>query len=212
MTAASVQAAALAALQHLINGALVYDPATLHAFAELKGKIIAVHCTFPPLGFTIEFDANGIRLVQDLQQGAAHTTLTGTALTLASLAINPNRTSLYDSGVSISGDQALLQKLNTVLRNLDIDWEAALAKLLGDVPAHLIGQTLRAAGQWQRTASARMADAAVEFTVEEARLLPSRPEFEAFSEQVLQLRRDVDRLAVRIAKLLPQAKQRPDPA
>ena len=36
-----------------------------------------------------------------------------------------------------------LRQLNDLLGALDIDWEAAIADLLGDVPAHIIGDVIR---------------------------------------------------------------------
>ena len=82
-----------------------------------------------------------------------------------------------------------------------MDWEAALAKLIGDVPAHLVGESLRNAASWQTQTAKRAASAAAEFAQEEIRLTPSANEVAHFRTQVRQLSTDVDRLAARIQKL-----------
>jgi ubiquinone biosynthesis protein UbiJ len=71
-------------------------------------------------------------------------------------------------GIVIDGDRALVDDLRQQLGKLDIDGEAALAELIGDVPAHLLGQCLRRARYWQRDAGAHAADGLANFLDEEA--------------------------------------------
>lgn len=195
-----ITSAALTAVEQLINQALRYDPASLRSLGELQGKIIAIESTFPPLAIFMHPHSAGIQLTLDADK-PADTTLKGSALALATLLSGGAKSTLYGSGVEVNGDTSLLQSLSAMLRDLDIDWEAALAKLLGDVPAHLLGESVRAATKWQKATAERAAVVLSDFSVEEAQWLPPRAEFDAFTLQVADLRRTTDRLAARIDKL-----------
>ncbi len=199
----TLQSAALAAAEQLINQSLSYDPASLEAIAGLQDRVIAVDCTFPPLNFYVQHHSGGLRLSIDLE-GDADTRLRGSALALATLAVEREQTSLAGSGVEITGDQALLQRVSGILRNMDIDWEAALAKLIGDVPAHMVGEAIRSASQWREQAAERATATLSEFGVEEAQLLPNHYQAATFADQVGQLRKDVDRLSARVSKIRNQ--------
>lgn len=197
----ALHSTALMAVETAVNGALEYDPATLNAIAELAGKVLTVECTLPPLTFHIIHTEQGISLMSRYE-GIADTTLRGTALSLASLAVDgEDRVSFYGTGVEVRGDHDLLRQIRKILKNLDVDWEGALAKLIGDVPAHLVGKSLRGAAKWQKQAAERAGSAAAAFTQEEVRLTPSSAEAEQFNREVRLLSEDVDRLAARLNRL-----------
>ncbi|WP_461481488.1 ubiquinone biosynthesis accessory factor UbiJ [Porticoccus sp.] len=197
----ALHSSALLAVESAINGALEYDPATRNAIGELAGKVLAVECTLPPLTFYIVHSEQAINLLSRYE-GTADTSLRGTALSLAALAVDgEDRVSFYGTGVDVRGDHDLLRQIRKILKNLDVDWEAALAKLIGDVPAHLVGESLRGASKWQKQAAERAGSAAAAFTQEEVRLTPSANEVAHFSREVKLLSEDVDRLAARLNKL-----------
>jgi ubiquinone biosynthesis protein UbiJ len=98
------------------------------------------------------------------------------------------------------------------MAELDIDWEAALAELIGDVPAHLLGETIRNSAEFRSNALNRAQSALAEVSQEELRLTPSKNEYQSFVQSVRHLSTDVDRLAARANKLrlsLQQRKSRP---
>jgi len=187
-----------------INKALTYDPATQNAIGELAGKVLAVECTLPPLTFYAIHGEKDISLMAQYE-GDPDTTLRGSALSLASLATDgQDRVSFFDTGVEVRGDHDLLRQIKKILKNLDIDWEAALAQLVGDVPAHLIGESLRSSAKWKQQVAERAGTAAAEFSQEEVRLTPSRSEVDNFTTEVKHTANDVDRLAARVNKLKVQ--------
>ncbi len=197
----ALHSSALMAVESAINSALEFDPATRNAIGKLAGKVLAVECTLPPLTFYIIHSEQGINLMSRYE-GVPDTTLHGTALSLAALAVDgEDRVSFYGTGVEVRGDHDLLRQIRKILKNLDVDWEAALAKLIGDVPAHLVGESLRGATKWQKQAAERAGSAAAAFSQEEARLTPSTNEVNQFNREVKLLSDDVDRLAARINKL-----------
>ncbi len=197
----ALHSSALMAVESAINSALEYDPATRNAIGELAGKVLAVECSLPPLTFYVIHSEQGINLMSRYE-GSPDTTLHGTALSLAALAVDgEDRVSFYGTGVEVRGDHDLLRQIRKILKRLDIDWEAALAKLIGDVPAHLVGESLRGATKWQKQAAERAGGAAAAFSQEEAGLTPSTVEVEGFNREVKLLSEDVDRLATRFNKL-----------
>lgn len=196
-----LQTAALAAVESLINNALAYDPVALRSIAELKDRVLHIRCSFPPLNFYVLHTAEGLNL-QSHFEGEPDTQLSGNGLALAGLAINRDQLSnLSGSGVVIEGNQELLLEIRAILQELDIDWETALAQLVGDVPAYILGNSLRSAADWGATAQVRASSVASGFVKEEIRITPAASEFAEFTRDVKKLRSDTDRLAARIDKL-----------
>ena len=125
MLFAALQSTALEGVENLINAALKYDPASARDLAALDGQIILVDSTMPPLSIAMEATANGIMLHSNWKDSAS-ITISGTLVSIASMAVNSADTmSLSGTGVNVSGDLETLRKLNTIMANLDIDWEAA---------------------------------------------------------------------------------------
>jgi len=190
------------AVEVAINKSLEYDPATQNALGELAGKVLAIECTLPSLIFYVVHSETDISLMGQYE-GEPDTTLRGSALSLSSLATDgQDRVSFFDTGVEVRGDHDLLRQIKKVLKNLDIDWEAALSQLIGDVPAHLVGEALRTSAKWQKDVAQRASSAAAEFSQEEVRLTPSQNEAGQFNKEVKHLANDVDRLTARMNKLM----------
>ena len=196
-----LSSAALMWIEAAINQALQYDPGTRAAISALEGKVVAIESTLPPLKFFVLHYDDGISLMSQYE-GEPDTVLKGTALSLVTLAaVGQDQVSFFATGVEVEGNQELLRSVRQTLVNLDVDWEAILAKLIGDVPAHLLGQALRSATNWQKSAFGRAGDVLTGFHQEEAQITPSRAESEHFYQEVQKLKQDVDRAEARITHL-----------
>ncbi len=114
---------------------------------------------------------------------------------------------LINGGLALAGDSAPLIELQTLLRELDIDWEAPLVDALGDVAGHQLAQLLRGTARWGRQASASLGRQLEEFIHEEARLSPPRLELEDFFREVQDLELRVERLGSRAARLRKRLQQ-----
>ena len=204
----ALHATAISGLEAAINGALKYDPATRRDLALLDQQILLVDCTMPPLRIAVEARKDGI-ILHDNWQGETAVTISGSLVALASMAVNSRDTSSFaDSGVQLSGNLETLRKLNNILSHLDVDWEAALADLVGDVPAHIVAETLRKSAQYASKNIQRATSAMVEVAQEELKLTPSRSEYQLFAENVRQLASDTDRLIAKAEKLREKIEQR----
>jgi len=201
----TLSTAALAALESAINAALKYDPGTRSALAKLAGQILAVESTQPP--FTIylqatETETQSLRVFADPDQQCSPTThLSGPFLAIAALALKDSST-LANSGVTVMGSTALLSDMQTLLKQIDIDWEDALNQLIGDLLGHSLANSIRALAGWTQHRIMSGQRLVSEYLTEELKSLPAKPELESFYQQVDELRMSVDRLEQRIARTI----------
>ena len=102
--------------------------------------------------------------------------------------------------VDISGNARLATEILALLRYLRWDVEEDLSRLFGDVIAHRLVSTARGFAAWQADAGRRLAENAMEYAIEERRLIVSRTEFDGFATEVAALRDDLDRLDQRLER------------
>jgi len=196
----AMQASAFEAAEKIINAALEYDPATQRQIAALEGKLLLVQSTLPPLSVAIEATRSGVMLHSNWQD-SADTTVSGSLVAMVSLAVNAEEyISFAGTGISVTGDLNFLKNINEIMRNLDVDWEAILAAIIGDIPAHILADTLRSSSKVAKDASRRAKSAAAEIAQEELRATPSASEYEDFTQRVRHLSTEVERAAARINK------------
>lgn len=201
MILAALQSAAVEGAEQIINAALVHDPASAERLRALEGKVLLVDSAMPPLRIAVEPSATGLILHSNWQDDA-DVTVTGTLVSLAAMAINSGEmVSLSGTGVNVSGNLEVLRQLNHIMAGVDIDWEAALAELIGDVPAHLLGETIRHSTEFRSQALQRAQTALAEVSQEELQLTPSKNEYQSFVQSVRHLSTDIDRLMARANKL-----------
>ncbi len=205
-----LMAKACAQASRLINNALRHDPTTVNGLARLRGKVLRVESTWPPFMVNITCHASGVEL-SGTREPAADVTLRGTALALAILATeSADSTTFAASGVTVSGDQDVLRSARQLALGLNIDWEAALAELVGDIPAHLVGQAMRQTRHWGRDAARRATTGLADYVKHEVRLTPSPLEVDELSAQIRCLADDTERLAARLT-LLQTRVEKPAP-
>lgn len=187
-------------IEEVGNRILRLDPETLRRLGDLQGRVACIE--FRDLGRKIYLhpSESGFRLATECDQPPA-VTLRGTLATFGRLGLGAETETLKAGELDIEGDAALGQRLQRILRNLDLDWEEPLARLFGDPLGHEIGRAARAAFAWHRQALKTFSLNTAEYLQEEARLLPVRYEVEAFLNGVDGVRADVDRLAARIQRL-----------
>ncbi|MDG1818468.1 MAG: SCP2 sterol-binding domain-containing protein [Porticoccaceae bacterium] len=196
----AMQASAFEAAEKIINAALEYDPASQRQIAALEGKLLLVESTLPPLSVAIEATTNGIMLHSNWQD-SADTTVSGSLIAMLSLAVSSDQhISFAGTGISVTGDLEFLRQINELMRNLDVDWEGALATIIGDIPAHLLAKQLRSSSKAAADASRRAKSAAAEIAQEELRATPSASEYQDFTQRVRHLSTEVERAAAKLNK------------
>ncbi|MEN0038543.1 MAG: SCP2 sterol-binding domain-containing protein [Cellvibrio sp.] len=194
--------AALASAEKMINAALRYDPATRIGFAQLDGKIIALHITTPGINIFMMPMDDELRLMSNWD-GDVDTRISGSLLALAQLSQTEIH-NLKDSGVTVLGDLALLADMQRLVKNLDIDWEEMLSQFTGDIIGHQTAQLIRAKLSWAKDRAKNGQRLTSEFLTEELKTVPGKAELNDFYQQVDNLRLAVDRAAARVEKIMKE--------
>ena len=207
MIFSTLQAGALSGLELAINSALKYDPATLRELSTLEGQVLLVDCTSPAMRIAVQTSQQQITLYSGWEDEAA-VTLQGSLVALAKMTANASDTSSFaGTGVQLSGNLETLHKLHKILSQLDIDWEGALADIIGDIPAYMIGSALRKSADIAKQNKQRVTSALTEVAQEELQIVPSRNGFEQFKKEVREMASDTDRLMARTNLLRQQIDQ-----
>jgi len=103
--------------------------------------------------------------------------------------------------VETIGDVEFAGEVAFLAQHLRWDAEEDLSKVVGDAAAHRLVSAARAAADWGRDASGRLAAGAAEYWTEEDPLIASRVKVEDFIAGVSELRDAVERLDKRIERL-----------
>lgn len=191
-----------AALETVLNNYLRLDPDARQRMQALAGKVIAVE--FQDLNCTLYLLPGAEDMeVRSAYEGAADTTLRGTAWALLRLGLQKKgaQATLSSGAVRISGDVELGRRFKRILDDMEIDWEELLSKVTGDVAAHQIGDAVRAAKAWGESVLKTLGQNFAEYQQEEARNVPASAEMEIFLQAVDVLRDDVERMAQRVRRL-----------
>ena len=171
---------------------------------RLDGKTLALHVSGLPA--SVYFQAHGETIsVASRSVGEPAATLSGSPLALLRLAGAAPESAIRGGAVQIAGDAEVAQTFRDLLNRARPDLEEELARVIGDVAAHQVGNAVRGAFDFGRRAADTFAQNVGEFLQEERRDVPSRAEAEEFSAGVDRVRDDVARLEARIALLEKQS-------
>lgn len=196
----TLHSAGLATLEALINRALQLDPATRRRLATLADHVFLFHCTQPALGIYLIPDTDGLRLC-GTWAADVDTTLRGSAGEFFSLATATDPANVLINGrLELHGNSQALIDLQTILQQLDIDWEAPLADAFGDVIGHQLGRGLRRGFRFGRRALQGLKRQFGEYLVEESELTAPAWRVQQFNDEVDQLAMRTERLEARLRK------------
>lgn len=188
------------ALETLVNAALKYDPGTKQQLLLLNGNVLKINSTQPSASLYLYPVEDQIHIYTHWE-GESAATLQGNLVNILGLLTNPSP-SLAASGVSVTGKVSLLGAYQQLLHNLDIDWEDALAALLGNLPAHQLANILRSVAHRIKPRQQYWPQFLGEFITEELQATPAKAEVDAFNRDVDHLRQATDRLLARAESLL----------
>ncbi|WP_305805040.1 SCP2 sterol-binding domain-containing protein [Stenotrophomonas sp. YIM B06876] len=193
------------ALEAALNRALALDPDTRTALRPLDGQSITLTLESPSLAMRIGVAGERLTVgpVDPAQQPdlAVRSTLGGVLAQLPFLA-NARRGGTAPAGrMKVSGDAELARRLQQLATGFDPDWQQPFVSVFGDVLGVQVANSLRSALLQARRSAVDLAQTAAEYVTEESRDVVPRAELEAFHDDVDVMRDDVERLAVRVARL-----------
>jgi ubiquinone biosynthesis protein UbiJ len=129
-------------------------------------------------------------------------TLTGSPISLVKLLGSQNKALLFSNReLELQGDAVRIQQILAFLGALEIDWDGLLAEFIGDVPAHLIGSTVRSGLAWSLSLSKAFIRDAEEYIKYELRLLPDKQRASKQFQGITDLVARADALSGRLEKL-----------
>ncbi|MEM8594592.1 MAG: SCP2 sterol-binding domain-containing protein [Pseudomonadota bacterium] len=117
-----------------------------NALSQLDGQLFLLHCTHPNITCYLNVHNAQIELHTHKPSQADHitSTLEGRASKLLALLQSDEPSSmLSQDDLQLRGDANAFNLLLSTLTPNDIDYEAPLARIIGDVPAHGIGKLIR---------------------------------------------------------------------
>lgn len=190
-------AAITSIVEGALNQALELDPAGRQALLSALSAPVRITVTAPlPLSYTLQVAGDRVA-VSSQPTDDPGLDIQGKPIALAALALGDDRV-FSDGRLTVEGDTALAHQLQRALDQLNPDWEAAMARYIGDVPAHFIGQKVRGAVKWSRGAFQALNANIEEYVHEESRALPGRRELEATFADIDDLNLRAERLAARL--------------
>lgn len=186
----------------LLNAVITHlDKEAYQHLAPFEGKIVCFQIEhFPPMYFQIH--PEGLKVVTPQAEDKCDTTFSGPLNAFISMIFTKNR---VQQGLHIRGDLECAKALYDTWRFLDLDFEGALAKLVGGDMARGLSKGFTQSQDWvKKTVKDRAQDLGVYFQ-DEAKWLPTKTEIEAFFTDVDSIRLEVERLQARVDHLLAHA-------
>lgn len=196
--------ALLAAAEAAINQVLALDAEGATRLANVQGQVLEVVLT--GFGTRVYVLPGETKLfLYGAYDAEPDCTVHGSPVALLGMVTSEHREdAVFAGSIRIDGDNRLAQTLGEVFQGLDIDWEEQLSKLLGDTLAHRLMDRVRAGERWAGRSRDITRENLREYLQEEAAVVPSRQELDAFLAAVDTLRDDVERLAARVERLEQQ--------
>lgn len=200
MTDPTLSLAAFAGLEKTLNLAIRMDSQIQSALAIHEGKIIHAACQSPDINVFIRIGE---------QCSVLHTTnenievgIQGELVTWITLATAEDKASaLINSDMTITGNSQLLIELGHSLRELEIDWEEQVANVIGDVPAHLLGQGARHTVKAGQDLSKSIRQLVETFVYKDAQLLPEKDASDEFYRRLRNIEMRLERTTAKLARL-----------
>ncbi|MEY1662958.1 ubiquinone biosynthesis accessory factor UbiJ [Isoalcanivorax beigongshangi] len=191
----------VASLERALNTALRADPATLMQLGEDSGHLLEIRLRFPARSLFVLIVEDGV----ECYLGAVtepDVRVEGHALDLAAQLLGwRSAPSVIGGPVRIEGNRELLQRLTALAQQLDVDWGALLAPVIGPELAAQLDHGARQLFSWARDGLRRLARQGADYLRFESGLVPSRHELREFGHEVVELQMATERLEARLARL-----------
>lgn len=181
------------------NNYLKLDAQSSQRVSQLTGRFIEIRVKPLP---TFYFHVNEQQLdVLSGYEGAVDSCLETSLLSLKKLR-DPNQLpALIKSGdVELTGDIRLMQQFAALFSEVEVDIEEKMAKVIGDVAAHLLVRQFVHLMHTFKTVATKSEQWASDVTIEEWRLAPGQLEYAHFTDEVRSLSSSVNSLSKRLAK------------
>ncbi len=182
--------------EKMVNKLLSLDEETLDALATLEGDVVEIDVLNTDIRLFILPSARGLAL-KSKYEDKADVSIKGTPAALLGM-ITAERVGA--GNVEIIGNVGLAHKLQSTLKNMDIDWEEYLSQIIGDIAAHKVGNFVRDISQLAKASARTIGMDISEYLRYEKEALLDQSELDEFNHAVDKVRNDVERLQKRIER------------
>jgi ubiquinone biosynthesis accessory factor UbiJ len=185
----------------LVNRLLRDDEAASAQLAELAGRSVEVQVTRLGLRLCLAIESDGI-LLATRSAVPADVVLEGNLVDFIAMARAHRAGDAVPAGkVRIQGDLATVRQLEMAFDSLSVDWEAQLARVIGNLPARQVGRAVEGVFAFLKQAHASVERDVSAYLLEEAQLMPTALDIEHLGAEALRLDMALDRCAARLARL-----------
>jgi len=182
--------------EKMVNKLLSLDEETLDALATLEGDVVEIDVLNTDIRLFILPSVRGLAL-KSKYEDKADVSIKGTPAALLGM-ITAERVGAGD--VEIIGNVGLAHKLQSILKNMEIDWEEYLSQIIGDIAAHKVGNLVRDMSQLAKASARTIGLDISEYLRYEKEALLDQSELDEFNHAVDKVRNDVERLQKRIER------------
>lgn len=197
----TLKGAALATLERIINAALRLDTASREKLTALAGQVFHLECTRPDLDIFLLPQSNGVQLASHWE-GDVTAGLSGSGDDyLELLRSSDPAATLINGNMTVIGDSKALLRLRDIAAALDIDWEAPLTRVLGDIVGHQMAQSLRFGQRLIHDAANSLRRQIRDYAQEENPWLARRWQFDRFRHDIADLSARSEQLRARAVQL-----------
>jgi len=187
----------LDSVEKMVNKVLSLDEETVALLATLAGNVIEIDVLDTEFRMFILPSGKGVTLETDYE-GKADVAIKGTPSALLGM-ISAEKIGAGD--VEINGNVELAKKFQSILRDMEIDWEEYLSQFVGDIAAHKIGNFLRRVSRFAKESGKTIGMDISEYLRYEKEALLDKSEVDEFNLAVDNIRDDVERLQKRLERL-----------
>jgi ubiquinone biosynthesis accessory factor UbiJ len=192
---------AIEQLNVLLNRTIQGDEKTHYLLQELGRCSIAFKLRGSDSAVTAGIDNGTVTMFRGIE-GSPDVLIEGSVSDFIAMArTQRDGTSLAAGKISIQGDLATAQNVQTLIAGASFDWEELLARRTGDVVARRIARGVQSGVSWLQHVHRALERDMDEYLHYEVRLLPTAREIEEFIQRGTVIAADVDRLQARIDRL-----------
>lgn len=184
-----------------LNRWLREDEAASARLVELAGRTVEIQLSRLNLKLVLAVEADGV-LLATRSASPADVVLEGSLSDFIAMARAQRAGDTVPAGkVRIQGDLATVRQFETAFNELSFDWEAQLARIVGDLPARQIARAVEGVLGFMRQAHVSLERDLGNYLLEEARVLPTAEDIAQLGAEALRLDMALDRTAARLHRL-----------
>lgn len=188
-------------LERLINRVLFLDPTLSSSLSELSGRVISLEFIKTNMIIYVKPGYDGLHL-SDEHEGAVDVRIRATPSDmLAYLVTSREGNGKFAGSLEIIGDVGLAQQFQTIMKDVELDWEEQISHWVGDTAAHKLGRFAKHTFRFLRESKQTLELDMSEYLRYEKEILPVKSEVNEFINSVDSLRDDVERMKLRIDRL-----------